>query len=307
MKIESHQLFTSASPATAIGRFGQFPVIRIFIAILFLVPVTALHLGTKALMDMAPESVGAWLRYIDTIIFFGLFFLAYKIYVRVVEKRQALEISSAGWLKETGAGFLIGGCLLTSIVMILALLGYYKIVEFNSPLILLTGFITFGMGAFIEELIFRLILFRLIEEFFGSWTALIVLAVFFGFAHIINPNATVITSLAIVLEAGILIGAAFMYTRRLWLVFGIHFAWNYFQSVIWGVRTSGEEFTGLIKPDIQGPVWLTGGDFGTEASILTVVFCLAIGVIILRLAIKRGQVVSPAWRRKKLETMSATE
>jgi membrane protease YdiL (CAAX protease family) len=191
--------------------------------------------------------------------------------------------------------------------LFLAILGYYKIVGFNNPVVLLTAFITFGMGAFIEELVFRLILFRLVEEFFGSWAALVVLAVFFGFAHIGNENATVITSLAIVLEAGILIAAAFMYTRRLWLVFGIHFAWNYFQSAIWGVRTSGEEFTGLVNPEITGPVWLTGGDFGTEASVLTVVFCLVIGVILLRLAIKRGQLVRPAWRRPKLEAAPTTE
>lgn len=299
MTIESHQLFTSAAPETALGRVIQFPITRILIAIVFLLPAVAIHKILEALVDMLPGSVSSWLNHAETIIMFIFFLLAYRIYVKVIEKRPAYEISSGGALKETGYGFIIGGGLLTSVVLVLAILGYYKIAGFNSPMVLVTAFITFGMGAFIEELIFRLLLFRLIEEFFGSWAAIAVLAVLFGFAHMINQNATIITSLAIVLEAGILIAAAFMYTRRLWLVFGIHLAWNYLQSGIWGVRTSGEEFPGLINSEITGPAWLTGGEFGTEGSVITVILCLAAGIILLKMAIGKNQVVKPAWKRKK--------
>ena len=59
-----------------------------------------------------------------------------------------------------------------------------------------------------EEMLFRGVLFRWLEEFGGSWTALLLTSAFFGAAHLANPNATIIAAVGIAFEAGVLLGGA---------------------------------------------------------------------------------------------------
>ena len=93
--------------------------------------------------------------------------------------------------------------------------------------------------AFNEEILFRGVLFRWIEEFGGSWAALLITSIFFGAAHLFNPNASPIAAFGIALEAGLLLGAAYMLTRSLWLPIGIHAAWNFTQGEVFDIPVSG--------------------------------------------------------------------
>jgi membrane protease YdiL (CAAX protease family) len=157
------------------------------------------------------------------------------------------------------------------------------------------------MGAFVQRLVFTLILFRLIEEFAGSWSAMVAVALIFGFAHIGNENATVWTSVALVISDGILMAAAYMLTRRIWLVWGLHAGWNYFQDGIFGMPNSGiTSLESWLNPAISGPAWLTGGSFGIEASVLAVLLNLGVGLVILKKAIHNRMVVQPVWKRRPL-------
>ena len=88
-----------------------------------------------------------------------------------------------------------------------------------------------------------------------------------------------------------------MLTRRIWLIWGMHFSWNFFQEGIFGMPNSGYQRDGLIKPIINGPEWITGGKFGIEASVISILILLIIGIIILKKAIEKNQLVLPAWKR----------
>ena len=101
-------------------------------------------------------------------------------------------------------------------------------------------------------MLFRGILFRWIEEFGGSWVALAVTSLLFGFGHIVNPNATALSSFAIALEAGLLLGGAYMLTRNLWLAIGLHAAWNFTQGFVFDVPVSGIDQNGLVEAQIVG-------------------------------------------------------
>ena len=101
-----------------------------------------------------------------------------------------------------------------------------------------------------EELLFRGILFRWIEEFGGSWAALMVTSVLFGLAHVINPNATWFSSFAIAVEAGVLLGGAYMLTRSLWMPMGLHAAWNFTQGDIFDVPVSGIDEQVWSRPTV---------------------------------------------------------
>jgi len=299
MIIKSHELFSAAAPQNPLSKVLSFPLTRIVTMLLFMLPVLVFHIAAGKLIEFAPEVISKWLNYIEAITMIILFTIAYRLYTRHIEKREAQEFSREGAIKEFGGGILLGGALITSVVIILLTLGYIKFSGINSPFILFSGFIMFGVSAFIEELIFRLILFRLFEEFLGSWISLILVAFLFGAAHLVNDNANFYNTAAIALEAGILVAAAFMLTRRIWLIFGLHLGWNYFQSAVFGITVSGEKAEGFLVPEISGPETLTGGIFGIEASILTVIICLAVGIIILRKAIASGQLVKPSWARKR--------
>jgi len=148
-----------------------------------------------------------------------------------------------------------------------------------------------------EELLFRGILFRWIEEFAGSWAALAITSALFGLIHIFNPQATWFSSFAIALEAGVMLGGAYMLTRSLWLPMGIHAAWNFAQGEVFGVPVSGTSVHGLLRSRLTGPEILSGGGFGLEATLFALLIATAAGVWFVWLAVRRGEVVQPSWRR----------
>jgi hypothetical protein len=151
------------------------------------------------------------------------------------------------------------------------------------------------IAAVTEEVLMRGVLFRIVEERLGSWIALVFSAVLFGALHAFNPGATITSSIAIAFEAGVLLAAVFIYTRRLWMVIGLHAAWNFTEGGIFGASVSGTDAHGVLVSQFHGPDVLTGGAFGPEASIVAVVICFAAGVFFLRRA--RSRFVAPFWKR----------
>src|SRR5439155_20567927 len=103
---------------------------------------------------------------------------------------------------------------------ILWLLGCYQVTGINGGSALIMNISISLLSGFVEEVIFRGVIFRILEEWLGTWLALVMSALFFGFAHIANPNATIISAAAIALEAGLLLAAAYLVTRRLWFAIG---------------------------------------------------------------------------------------
>ena len=89
-------------------------------------------------------------------------------------------------------------------------------------------------------------LFRLIERHAGTLAALVISALLFGLVHASNPGATWLSSTAIALEAGLLLGAAYAKTRTLCFPIGLHTGWNFTQSGIFGAHTSGFSVAGLL-------------------------------------------------------------
>jgi membrane protease YdiL (CAAX protease family) len=161
------------------------------------------------------------------------------------------------------------------------------------------------VGVF-EETLFRGILFRFLEEGFGSWIALIITALLFGLSHLNNPNATVWSAIAIALEAGVSIGSAYMATRSLWFAMGLHTAWNFLQGTIFGVAVSGNgaPIDSLFQPLIQGNPWLTGGEFGIEASVIGVVLGLGMGSAFLVHAVRQHRIMRGLWWRGGINELS---
>jgi hypothetical protein len=301
MITKANQLFTNADPASKIGSFSQFPLVRIIIAFLFIFPVFILYkLFRDFIVLPSPAEFRSYIQIAGAIFSFLLLLFAYRLYVKYIEKRKAPELFIKNSWTEFGKGFLITAILVCIVVTILYVLKNFRISEWNSnKFIVIDLFMKFLMGALIEEIIFRLIVFKLTEELLGTWIAFGIQILFFGFSHGLNENATIFTSFAVAIIGGVLYTAAFMHTRRLWIVLGLHTGWNFFQSGVFGMPNSGSPYEGLIIPNVQGKEWITGGSFGIEASYIAILLCLFVGVCFLIKAIKANQIVSPIWIRQR--------
>jgi membrane protease YdiL (CAAX protease family) len=228
-----------------------------------------------------------------------VFIAAYAGFCRWIERRPAAEFALPAAGRELLVGLLLGAGLFSAVVGVIALAGGYRVVGTYSPDVMLPILGMAIRSGFSEEIALRGIIFRLMEKWVGSWGALAFSAALFGALHLANPNASLIAGTAIALEAGIMLAALYMVTRRLWAAIGLHAAWNFSQGGIYGIAVSGFAEPGLLVPRIAGPDWLTGGAFGAEASLPAVVICTLFGILLLVIAHWRGQFRPPAWLARR--------
>jgi uncharacterized protein len=118
-----------------------------------------------------------------------------------------------------------------------------------------------------EEMMFRGYAFTVLEEWWGTPAALGVTSVVFGLVHLQNAGATV-SSIAVVVLAGVFLGGVLVATQSLWAAFAAHLAWNW---VLAGVLHSAVSGIPFATPDYRvvdaGPDWATGGAWGPEGGI----------------------------------------
>jgi membrane protease YdiL (CAAX protease family) len=271
-------------------RVLTFPVSQIVVAILFVaIPFAVVSTPFNLFVTDKP------LRRVGALLLTGIVLGAYWAYVRIVERRAVTELSSAHAGRELGGGLVLGALLFSTTIGILAALGAYQVTGNNGWLIMLASLPASILAGVLEEVVIRGVVFRILEQWLGSWIALAISAAIFGALHLLNPGATLLNAAAISIEAGVLLAGAFMLTRRLWLCIGVHIAWNFTQGGVFSVAVSGGKSTGLLQSRMVGPDWLTGGTFGAEASVVALVVCAAAGMVLVALAIRKGNVVAPFW------------
>ncbi|MEQ7906696.1 CPBP family glutamic-type intramembrane protease [Xanthomonas hortorum] len=215
----------------------------------------------------------------------------YVLAVRLAEGRRASELAVRPMLPQLIIGLLIGAAMFATVMGIMAVFGLYDIQALGmAPA--WTAVRKALQAGVIEELLFRAIFLRLIWRAFGPWIAFAASAALFGFGHIANPHATVFAAICIALEAGILLGAFYALTGRVWMSIGVHIAWNFTQGYVFGAAVSGTDMGPAIARSTARPgiaEWLTGGPFGPEASLPGVLVCLAVGVTVLWMAWRTGK------------------
>jgi uncharacterized protein len=224
--------------------------------------------------------------------------LIYRAYARFVERREATELSLSGAGRDWAIGALIGAGLYTACVLILMLLGIYRIEGMNPVSFLIPAIAMAVKSGIFEELVFRGVLLKSIEDMLGTWAAVVLSSATFGFLHLLNPDATLGGAIYITIEAGLLLAGAYLVTRRLWMAIGFHMAWNYVQSAVFsGIVSGAVAEPGLIRNTLTGPDLLTGGSFGMERSVIALILCTTAGVILLLIAKRRGHILPPPWKR----------
>jgi membrane protease YdiL (CAAX protease family) len=237
----------------------------------------------------------------------GVVLAVYGRLVRWAEGRVPAEVAREGAAAATGRGALIGLAMFLAVVLNLAVFGFYHIEGFNSLGGALGLFGIMASAAVVEEVLFRGLLFRIVEQWTGTWIALVLSALLFGLSHLGNPDATLWGATAIAIEAGCMLAAAYAATRTLWLPIGLHFGWNFAVGGIFGSVVSGNGASqGLLQTVTSGPALLTGGAFGPEGSPYAVVFGLVLTIVFMRMARRRGNIV-PMRRRDRQAPVSPAQ
>jgi CAAX protease family protein len=257
-----------------------------------LVVLLIVMFGASTLIALVvPATTGApfWCLVVG-LVFAALALLLYHGVIRFVERRSPDELRWADARKGLLRGAGVGLALFVAAIGLIAVFGGYKVTSGGSFWDAVAAFGLMAAVAVGEELVFRGVLLRVLEELTGTRIALVISAVFFGGVHLLNPKATIWGALSIAVEAGLMLGAAYIATRSLWVPIGIHFAWNFAETGIFGATASGgrTESLSLLHSSMPGSDLVTGGQFGPEASIFAIIVSAVPIYFFLRSARRRG-------------------
>jgi membrane protease YdiL (CAAX protease family) len=278
-------------------RIVDFPLVAMLIALgLLILGLVAAYLVATNL----PRPRGMGIEVTFDLVAIPILLLIYKLAITRLGERPRDDLRLSGSMKPLGLGLAAGFLIFSLIVAVAGALGIYRITGLADLRGLPTALVASAIfPAISEEIVFRGVLFRWLEEFGGSWLALILTSAFFGAGHLMNPNASTIAAVGIAFEAGVMLGAAYMLTRSLWLPMGIHAAWNFTQGEIYDIPVSGMPVHGIVDARLCCNPLLTGNGFGLEASLIAMVIATLFGLWLLWLAIQRGQLVGPWWARRR--------
>ncbi len=186
---------------------------------------------------------------------------------------------TSGWLNHLFLGVIIGAATLSLAVLIAFLYGGLK---FNFDVAagdkgiawsLAVSFVVFAGASAFEEALFRGYILQTFSRSGLAWLAILLTSIFFGAVHLGNPGVTVFSTLNTIL-AGLWFSVAYLKTRDLWFVWGMHLMWNWMQGSFFGIEVSGLTYittSPLLKEIDSGPTWLTGSTYGIEGGIVCTV------------------------------------
>ena len=235
-----------------------------------------------------------------------IFLLAgFSVMVRVFDCNLKNPISAQGlgfsglWIRDQLLGLALGVGMIAVAIIAIFLIGAYSLHSLKPPAgqILVVLWILL-ISAAAEEVAFRGYPFQRLIEGVGQGRAVFLMSALFGALHLNNPHVS-LWGLFNTMLVGVLLSVAYLRTRTLWLPIGIHLGWNTALGFIFGLPVSGLKiFSVAVEGSAWGPIWLTGGDYGIEAS-LTGAVVVSAGIVAL--------LMKPPQKESLIETSSASE
>jgi membrane protease YdiL (CAAX protease family) len=219
----------------------------------------------------------------------GVTFAIVYVWRRRADKKSFLSLGfghTHGWWQELSLGIGLVALMWTFIFVFALSSMSISIEGMRIDPASLVGGVGLGLAFVVlvglnEELDARGYVLQNLSEGVGFTRAVVVSALYFGFLHLLNPGASLPSTLGVTLF-GVLSALGYWATGRLWMPIGMHAAWNFFEGPIYGFLVSGINVGGLFVLQVNGPEWLTGGRFGPEAGLLTMVpMLIMIGAIYL--------------------------
>ncbi|HEM6088787.1 TPA: CPBP family intramembrane metalloprotease [Streptococcus suis] len=206
---------------------------------------------------------------------FAFISLAIILWARFVEKSSwlGLGMTKKGAFKDFILGWGIGAAMLITCVLLMWGFGAIRIssVQFSPQLFgeFLVLVLAWSVQGTTEELLTRGWMFSSLSAKYNIPVGALVSSLFFTFLHLGNDGISLIPLLDLTLFA-ILASLVMLKTGNLWVISGIHAAWNCFQGNFFAFPVSGTQAgQAFIAVETYGPDWLSGGAFGVEGSIIS--------------------------------------
>ncbi|HUJ39222.1 MAG TPA: type II CAAX endopeptidase family protein [Candidatus Acidoferrales bacterium] len=196
---------------------------------------------------------------------------------------RALGLSfSPRWLLQSGVGFASGAAVVSVTAALLSVSHAARLAPFASHsfsrFLFLSVFLL--LAAAFEELTFRGYALQRVADSVGPVLAALLSSVLFGWAHMANPQASLLSAFNTALAGGLL-AVARLRSRALWMPIGLHFAWNLFLGPVFGLAVSGYSFgVGGRSVPAPGLAWYSGGAYGPEGG-LALTFVVAAAILLL--------------------------
>jgi len=221
----------------------------------------------------------------------------YIFMFRAYDKRRIRELSAATFVNNAVKGLLIGILLQSLFILIIYLAGTFLVVNVNPISVLISPFAFALTAGFVAEIIMIGIMFRLLEQQMGTVMTLLAFIILFAILHINARGATVISVVATAMQAGLMLPAAYVFSRNLWLPVFLHFGWDFAEPGIFGgINPSSSLTHGLLTSKIADNSLLTGGETGPQNSLSSLFLCLILGLTFLLLAKRKNNLIKPYWR-----------
>lgn len=289
--------------STLFRRLRRWAPIRLvgYVAAILLIAIVVNILG-KLLIPPMPSPLHEPTTIVKNLFLLVAVFALYPFLVRVFERRAASETGIRRHWSGFLAGCAIGALLIGAIFLVLYASGIAHPQAGSGFDGLSVAVLRPLSVAMLEELLFRGVLLRITEEVCGTTAAIIVSAGLFAVAHAANPGATPVIIFALAVDLGLLLSLAYVLTRNIWLAVGIHLAWNFMQGFVFGTEVSGSrEPSSLFTTSMTGPDLLTGGSFGIEGSLVSMVVSLAASAVLAVLIAQKQDWQAPRLRWQKKE------
>jgi uncharacterized protein len=189
-------------------------------------------------------------------------------------------------VRELGRGLLWGFLAISGTLLTMFLLHGFRItgIALHGTAILsamLAWGIAFLLAGLCEEFLCRGYVQYTLSSGIGFWPAALAMSGLFALGHYFNANETPVG----VLATGLFSLLFCLFLRRtgtLWIPVGFHAAWDWGQT-FYGVPDSGMlPYHSVFHSTFSGPLWLTGGIVGPEASVLCPIALLVAGLIFSR-------------------------
>jgi uncharacterized protein len=260
---------------TAADRVRAFGYVIIAGLYYYIAQVVSLHAASGL-------TSGDWFGFLQRCIFLFLLVLGYAAMARVFNRQRepvrAMGLNfRPGWQREFGLGAALGWAMLLVSILPLVLSGGLIITLWTTPRqfwLLVIDLLVLAAASLAEEVAFRGYPFQRLIDAVGPALATLLASFIFAAAHMANPGASRASFLVTAFSSWLL-SVAYLRTRALWVAWGWHFAWNASMTVLFGLPVSGiTQFSPVIQSNTVGPLWMTGGDYGPEASMVTAVVML---------------------------------
>jgi membrane protease YdiL (CAAX protease family) len=287
---------TAHKPTGLPAALSSLPVQLLLMFIVLAALDLACQLLGAQLVRAAPPALRDAARLLAALILSVAMIIVYRWLVRVLERRPAAELQDSLAARALVAGAVSGAALFALVYLILWALGAASFAGLGTGSGLGRALAVAIASAVGEEIVFRGVVFRKLEDWLGTAIALAISAAAFGLLHAFNPGASWISTLAIALESGVLLALAYAATRSLWVPIGLHLGWNFTEGGIFGAAVSGRQYTGLINAPLSGAPWLTGGAFGPEASLAALLVSLGASAALAWYLVRGGAWRPPRWR-----------